>query len=224
MRLPKIPDSGPKKKLLDATERLVVEKGFDLVSVRDITGATKANVAAVNYHFGSREGLMDLIAYHVMEPLNRERLKALEAAKNSSGAKGPSAEGLLDAYLKPLLTTASELGMELRFFLKLVGRVLVLPDEVVYPSLASDRAAVSGQFLEALSETQPKSQDTDLKAAWRFFENGVGQSLVVLGSDSDPHESMTAWTGFALQGFGSSKEKSEKPKKKDDQALLFDLQ
>jgi len=64
MRVTKVPESGPKRSLLDATERLVVEKGFDLVSVRDITGAIKANVAAVNYHFGSREALMDVVMSH----------------------------------------------------------------------------------------------------------------------------------------------------------------
>ncbi|MFK7852200.1 MAG: TetR/AcrR family transcriptional regulator [Akkermansiaceae bacterium] len=218
MRLPKIPSSGPKKKLLDATELLVVEKGFDLVSVRDITGASKANVAAVNYHFGSREGLMDLIAYHVMEPLNAERRKSLEALKN------PSVENLLDAYMKPLLITAKQIEMDLRFFLKLVGRVLVLPDTVIYPSLASDRIAVSDQYLEALTELLTKSRATDLQAAWKFFENGLGQSLIMMEDETDPSEAMAQWATFALQGLGGPKEKAAKSKKKDDQALLFDLQ
>ena len=68
--------------MLDAAERLVAAKGFDSVSIRDITGAVKANVAAVNYHFGSRESLLDLVITHVLEPLCAER------SADTAGGKG----------------------------------------------------------------------------------------------------------------------------------------
>ena len=55
MRDMTIPESGTKRKLLDAAELLFAERGFEAVSVRDITQLAKTNVAAVNYHFGSRD-------------------------------------------------------------------------------------------------------------------------------------------------------------------------
>ncbi len=44
-------------RLLDAAEKLFCEKGFDRTSVRDLTTEAKCNVAAVNYHFGGKQGL-----------------------------------------------------------------------------------------------------------------------------------------------------------------------
>ena len=61
VRVTKVPKSGSKGKLLDAVEILVAKNGLDSVSIRDITGAAGANVAAVNYHFGSREGPMEVL-------------------------------------------------------------------------------------------------------------------------------------------------------------------
>jgi len=223
VRVPKIPDSGPKKKLLDATEHLVVEKGFDLVSVRDITGACEANVAAVNYHFGNREGLMDLIALHVIDPLNEERIKALEIIERASGEKPPSIEDLLAAYITPLFATAARLEMEIHFFLKLAGRVLVRSDADLFPSLANDRAALSDRFLESILKSLPKSRTGELRAAWQFFENGLGQSLVALSADCDAAEQSVHWITFGARGLGSPKEKATQPKKGDNQGMLFDL-
>lgn len=223
VRVPKIPDSGPKKKLLDATERLVVEKGFDLVSVRDITGACKANVAAVNYHFGSREGLMDLVALHIMVPVNEERIKALEAAVLAAGGNPSPVEDLVAAYVSPLFACAARLEMELHFFLKLAGRVLIRTDADLFPSLASDRAVVSARFQEALSKSLPKSPAGELEASWSFFASGLGQTLATLSEQCDPFEQSAHWINFGARGLGSSKEKTAKPKKGDNQAMLFEL-
>ena len=46
VRATKLPKTGIKRTMLDAAERLVAVKGFDSVSIRDVTGAAKANVAA----------------------------------------------------------------------------------------------------------------------------------------------------------------------------------
>lgn len=51
------PIAGTRERLLDAAERLFAERGLAGTSVRQITDAAKANLAAINYHFGSKEGL-----------------------------------------------------------------------------------------------------------------------------------------------------------------------
>ncbi|MEO8616967.1 MAG: helix-turn-helix domain-containing protein, partial [Luteolibacter sp.] len=61
MRELTIPESGPKRTLLNAAEQLFATKGFESVSVRDVTQSVKMNVAAVNYHFGSREQMLSLV-------------------------------------------------------------------------------------------------------------------------------------------------------------------
>src|ERR1700727_546507 len=48
-----------KQSLLDAAKRLVLERGYAGASVREITAASGTNLGAVNYHFGSREKLLN---------------------------------------------------------------------------------------------------------------------------------------------------------------------
>ena len=222
VRVLKLPESGPKRKLLDATERLIVEKGFDLVSVRDITGAVKANVAAVNYHFGSREELMDLVALRVMEPLNEERTKALETAERQRVEKTASVEDIVAAYVRPLFTTATRLGMEVPFFLKLAGRVLVLSDAEIFPPLSSERTALTHRYIEVISGAFPKSRSAEIGLAWRFFEAGLGQSLLNLRENQDPTEQSNHWIAFGSRALGISKE-APQPKKDTSQGMLFDF-
>ena len=253
MRVTKVPESGPKRSLLDATERLVVEKGFDLVSVRDITGAIKANVAAVNYHFGSREELMDLVMSHVMEAVDAERLEALEKA-----ARGP-VEEIVATYVNSVLSAAGRVEMDLPFFLKLAGRVMVFPTALMSPALADGRKQVNDLYLKALAGAVPQMEAANLEAAWAFFEAGLGQSLVNLRADFTPSVQAEQWIRFgvrALAGSGISQktdqsaptdqtdlpektetpEKAEEPeipkpakapkakaKKADDQSMMFDF-
>ena len=48
-----------KDKLMDAAERLFARRGFHGASLRDITAAAGVDLAFVNYHFGSKKGLLD---------------------------------------------------------------------------------------------------------------------------------------------------------------------
>lgn len=198
MRDLKVPESGPKRKLLDATERLVVEKGFDLVSVRDITGAIKANVAAVNYHFGSREGLMDLVMLHVMEAVNAARREALQNLMRQD-SRG-SVEEMVGAYVNSILVAADRVEMDLPFFLKLAGRVMVFPTAMMSQALVNDRKQANDAYFQALAAAIPHMQSADIEAAWAFFDGGLGQSLVNLKADLSPMIQAQQWVGFGVRG------------------------
>ncbi len=58
--------------ILEATERLVAGRGFESVSLRDITNEAGVNVAAVNYHFGSKEKLFEEIQCRYIEPVRAQ--------------------------------------------------------------------------------------------------------------------------------------------------------
>jgi AcrR family transcriptional regulator len=51
--------SDTKASLLEAAKRLVAERGYGGTSVRDLAAASGTNLAAVSYHFGSREELLN---------------------------------------------------------------------------------------------------------------------------------------------------------------------
>jgi AcrR family transcriptional regulator len=209
--------------MLDAVVRLVSRKGFDSVSIRDVTGEAKANVAAVNYHFGSREGLMDLVVTQILDPLCTARLMALEEAENKAAGKMVPVGETVGLFVKALDPAALQPEMDSALFFKLAGRILVLPDGAMLPSLAELRREVNRRFVEALARALPGTPAAGLSASWAFFEAGLGQSLVAAGG-AEIAGLMDRWIAFGVRGLGESETSGSKRKEKDDpQGLLFEF-
>lgn len=202
----KVPEKGAKRMMLDAAGRLVAAKGFDSVSIRDVTGAAKANVAAVNYHFGSRESLLALVITHVLGPLCAERIALLEAA-----GKQVSVERAVEAFVNALEPAADRIGMDRPLFFRLAGRIQCLPDEALPKEMQDARDEVRRRFLAPLTK--------DLVEDWAFFEAGLAQSLVEEANSRNVRTLMERWIGFGVRGLG---EIPGKPKD-DAQGLLFDF-
>ena len=217
VRAVKMPETGAKRKLLDAAEKLVVEKGFDLVSVRDVTGAVKANVAAVNYHFGTREGMLDMVVARVLGPLCEARLKALGAREKDAGV-----DEIMNAFVSALNTTAAKMDMELPYFLNLAGRVAVLSVDSLPIELVMMRERVSEKFEKALSAALPELPSKEIEAGWRFFETGLGQALISLQEKEDAAEMLAYWSGFGAKGFCGNTTVTV-VNKDDGQGMLFEF-
>ncbi|HCN76459.1 MAG TPA: TetR family transcriptional regulator, partial [Verrucomicrobiales bacterium] len=81
MSLPSSEDSGTRERILLKAAELFAQRGFESVSLRDLTQAAEVNLAAVNYHFGSKEALIEEVVTRVMRPMNDERLRLLDAAE-----------------------------------------------------------------------------------------------------------------------------------------------
>ena len=67
-----------KDRILDAAESLFMEHGFEATSLRSITAAAGVNLAAVNYHFGSKEELFQAVLTRRLDPMNQERVDLLD--------------------------------------------------------------------------------------------------------------------------------------------------
>ncbi|MEP7352114.1 MAG: TetR family transcriptional regulator [Acidobacteriota bacterium] len=158
-----------KSKILDAAEKLFSIKGFQETSLRDITAEADVNLAAVNYHFQSKDSLIDAVIARLVEPKNRARIQLLDAA-------GPDAtvEQILAAFLNPLCDAPIEaLG-------PLFGRVLSHPDMFVDRVFMKHFAPLSQRFGEALSRAMPEMDRTEL--VWRMqFCVGVMTHLLTWG-------------------------------------------
>ena len=81
--------SGPdtKQRILDAARSLFAERGFPATSLREITKLADVNLAAVNYHFGSKDGLLKEVVNECIEPINAERIRLLDAAESAAGGQ-----------------------------------------------------------------------------------------------------------------------------------------
>src|SRR5882757_11341615 len=71
--------------LLDAAESLFSQRGIEGTSVRDIVTAAGTNLAAINYHFGSKDRLALEVFARRIEPVNRRRLARLDALEKAAG-------------------------------------------------------------------------------------------------------------------------------------------
>ena len=112
------------ERVLRAAEALFAERGFETVSLRDITRAAEANVAAVNYHFGSKEKLVDAVVERHVTPINKERLRLLEEYENEYGVDGVPVRKILEAFLAPVLRHMVSGEMSEHLFGKFMGRLI----------------------------------------------------------------------------------------------------
>jgi AcrR family transcriptional regulator len=101
-RLKAMPSDQTRTAILAAAERLYADRGFGDVTLRDIVAAANVNLAAVNYHFGSKDELIAELFVSRSLGLNRERLRELRAAEDK-GAAAPDISDILRALVGPAM-------------------------------------------------------------------------------------------------------------------------
>ena len=84
-----MPSDQTRTAILAAAERLYADRGFGDVTLRDIVAEANVNLAAVNYHFGSKDELIAELFVTRSLALNRERLRELRAAEEAGGGRAP---------------------------------------------------------------------------------------------------------------------------------------
>ena len=88
--------------ILDAAEALFAQRGFDAVTLRQITKSAGVDVALANYHFGPKRDLFNAVLERRADVLNAARHTALDECLRSAGDSPPTVEAIIDAYLRPL--------------------------------------------------------------------------------------------------------------------------
>ena len=119
-----------KTRILDAAEHLFAENGYHGTSLRMITSAAEANLASVNYHFGSKEALIQAVIERRLLPLNQLRVKRLEAIREEarSAASPPDVRKILTAFIEPTLSLRNA-GPGSKDFIELISRALADPND-----------------------------------------------------------------------------------------------
>jgi AcrR family transcriptional regulator len=158
-----------KSRILDSAEKLFGMNGFDATSLRDITTAADVNLAAINYHFQSKDSLIDAIVARRIQPVNKKRFELLEAAGPS-----PTVEQILTAFMAPVMQ------VKVDAVVPLIGRILSNPELFVERVFHKHLAPVSQRFVEVLSKALPELPPSEL--LWRLhFSIGVMTHTMLWG-------------------------------------------
>lgn len=155
-----------KNAILDAAEALFAENGFTHTSMRAITGKAEVNLAAVNYHFGSKLALMEALLKRRVKPMNEERLLRLEQLKAEHQPEGVPLEILIHAFAAPALELSRDTVHGGATFVRLLGRTYTEPLENIHDLLRSLYQGVIRAYKPAFAAVLPQIEPKEL--GWRL--------------------------------------------------------
>ncbi len=153
-------------RILDAAEGLFAEQGFHLTTLRQITEAAAANLAAVNYHFGSKQALIGAVFRRRLDALNAARLERLAAIENGPG---PDLEAVLEAFIEPALAFTRGGAAEGQRFMQLLLRAFADRDLALHEAMRHEYAHVMRRFAEAVAAALPGADRVRLRQQLDFI-------------------------------------------------------
>ena len=159
-----------RQKLIETAETLFAEQGYGPVSLRQIIGEAGVNLAAVHYHFGSKEDLLDAIVTQKASEVNDERLSLLAAIQPGPDGRLPLRD-VLNAFLMPMAAKAEKNPQ----FLKLMGRIhaegllIGVVSRVFHP--------IFRPFSEALHKAAPHLSADELGWRIHFMMGAVAHTM-----------------------------------------------
>ena len=155
-----------KDRILDVAETFFADNGFAATSLRDITREAGVNIAAVNYHFGSKDGLLGAVLERRIAPVNRQRLELLDRAESEVGSDGADLEALVRALLAPAFQRLVVDDGAVQF-LRLAGRLHSEPHEQARAVFLAQFGEVIRRFVPAFRKALPHLDQDE--ASWRFL-------------------------------------------------------
>ena len=176
------PHFSTKERILSAAEELFARHGFQGASLRQVTAAANVNLAAVNYHFGSKDNLINEVFRRRLDELTERRLGALKEAKNSPK---PSLDRILEAFVEPALNLASDkLGGSA--FMRVLARAYAEHDVSLRKFLSDNYGYVLKSFASAIQELMPELDKEALYWRLDFIAGALAYAMSEFGMVKRP--------------------------------------
>jgi AcrR family transcriptional regulator len=147
-----------------------------------ITARAKVNLAAVNYHFGSKEALIREVFERRLGPLNAARIAYLDRLEAEARGRPLSVEQIIEAIVAPALQVNRDPLAGGAVFLRLLGRAFSEPGETMREVLPAQYRQVVVRFKEALLRALPQVPDQEL--TWRMHFMFGALSYTMAGNDA----------------------------------------
>ncbi len=176
-------DSDAAKRLLTAAEDLFAERGVDKTSLRDIAARSGMNVAAVNYHFGSKEALAEAVFEAVSLRVNQQRMASLDACLAALGdGERPAVETVIRLFIAPYFDRSAPLqGLLLaRFILQHRLTPSAMSDRII----ARDFDPMARRYIAALMQACPSLTTTEAHWGYMFIVSAVVLSITDTGASA----------------------------------------
>ncbi len=154
---------GTRQRIVESAEVLFAQHGYAGTSLREITEDAQVNIAAVNYHFGSKEALLGSVLDRIVKPITEERLSRLDALES---AGMPTVRQILTAFLEPDLIAISELRGRHPDLPRFVSRMYSENSDVMSEIMGRQFAETQHRFHAAFGKVLPGLTDDEL--GWRL--------------------------------------------------------
>jgi len=156
------PHFSTKERILSAAEELFARHGFAGASLRAVTATANVNLAAVNYHFGSKENLINEVFRRRLDDLNSQRQQALQAV---TVRPGYTLEDVLDAFVRPALALSQD-NKGGAGFVRVLARAYAEHNEQLRKFLHDNYGPALKEFAAAFARLLPHLDKQELY--WRL--------------------------------------------------------
>jgi len=158
------PPHETRTRILDAAEELFMQHGFEGTSMRQLTAKADVNLAAVNYHFGSKDALIEAVFRRRLDPMNCARIAALDAIEATGRTLPP--EAIIRAFVGESLRMIEDAKGGGRNFIRLLGRTYTDPQKPIRQLIGQLYAPAMERYKTAFARALPHMPVDEL--VWRM--------------------------------------------------------
>jgi AcrR family transcriptional regulator len=164
------PPHETRTRILDAAEELFMLHGFEATSMRQLTAQAGANLAAVNYHFGSKDALIEAVFRRRLDAMNATRIAELDRLEKEAGGRAGSnvlsTRQIIGAFVGVSLRMIEDAKGGGRNFIRLLGRTYSDPQKPIRALIGQLYAPVMERFKAAFERALPQMPREEL--IWRM--------------------------------------------------------
>lgn len=171
-----------RNRILRTAELLFIERGFEATTLRQITSQAGVNLAAVNYHFGSKDQLIEEIFRQRLGWLNAQSLRALDELEAAAQGEPLRPHQIVEAFFGVALQMAADKAGGGNNFMRLLGLTYTAPAPGLREFLALQYAQAVPRFKAALFQALPNVPEEEI--LWRFHFMLGAMSYAVSGADA----------------------------------------
>ena len=166
-----------KDRILHAAEELFAAQGFATTSLRQVTSRADVNIAAVNYHFGSKDNLVNEVFRRRMDEMSAERLKALQVAVETRPGE---LEPVLAAFVEPALAMAQDRHGG-GAFIRVIARTYAENNDSLRKFLSDQYGHVLRDFAKAIAGCVPGLGKEELYWRLDFLSGALTYAMADFG-------------------------------------------